>query len=842
MPPGAEPLQVVAEWRRRFPEYIDALRAARKEAASAGKSRGQDPSDKPLARTRPPTPELATTGPLPTAAPDLSLSYLALHSDGKIADRLHGDNADRINRYAPGTELEGRYRLEKELGRGGMGVVFLGRDLRLDRPVAIKVMLPSTRAQTTAEQEQLETMFAQEARLGANLNHPAIATVFDYGFHESLPYTVLEYVPGEQLRARVGKGRQWPLADVLLLLAPVAQALDFAHSRRIVHRDLKPENIQVTPQGQFKILDLGIAKEFDRQRDWSFQGTPAYASPEQATGQPCDGRADQYAVALIVYEMLTGRRPFQSTSAVALLDMHRCQEPPWPEPMRPDVSGTIRAALMRALAKDPNRRYSSCEEFAVAMGCQFLSAPAPLPEDLLDAWVHYFEKDQYQRRIDRLEGAARPWYQKASRVLTKRISLVDAVGASGLRALLGLSPEALWVSEGFEFVRVPIPAIVKVGLQSSRFMQVEFVGSSGSQVKRIQFGDVLSCKRFHDKLAALIGGRKRDVPAFAEEKYHELKAGALRDMIRKTIFAAAVENPRYAVTGVRSRSPGDEADIEPAGVAPPVLMRQRPLVRYQMLGSLEAQAKTRGDAKALLRLRGAMVEADAVIDVREDRLSMSRLRRLTGTAVRAVDQGEKWELRTRWLGEQSGRIAALAFALSGWLLFGLAFSWWKSITFFQWLAVSLEFRKQPDGLLYPTAELWFLETIFAFCPVLVAAVLLMRRRPQWALPALLFLSAGAQVLSGVADCGQNFAHYAIGNRYSPWPLWNLVTDRSTGDIRASGRAYVRPRMVGLAPEPPIPESRARTGTGTARPPRQVHRGIWCSPGIPRGCAERAPMG
>src|SRR5207248_1570842 len=131
--------------------------------------------------------------------------------------------------------LQGRYRLEKELGRGGFGLVFLGHDQRLARPVAVKVMLPARRAMTPSEKDQLSAMFADEARLGANLLNPAIATVFDYGFHGDLPYTVFEYVPGETLRELLNRRGRIPLDEVLLFLGPVAQALDAAHARRVVH-------------------------------------------------------------------------------------------------------------------------------------------------------------------------------------------------------------------------------------------------------------------------------------------------------------------------------------------------------------------------------------------------------------------------------------------------------------------------------------------------------------------------------------------------------------------------------------------------------------------------------
>ena len=151
-----------------------------------------------------------------------------------------------------------------------------------------------------------------------------------------------------------------------------------------MHRDLKPENIRATEQRQFKILDLGLAREFSRQDDWRFAGTPAYAAPEQAAERPSDGRTDQYALAVIVFELLTGRRPFESNSWLDLLEMHFSSAPPRPRSLDPDIPETVEAAILKALEKDPNLRFSTCTELAVALGCQFLTGPAPLPRILLE--------------------------------------------------------------------------------------------------------------------------------------------------------------------------------------------------------------------------------------------------------------------------------------------------------------------------------------------------------------------------------------------------------------------------------------------------------------------------
>lgn len=293
------------------------------------------------------------------------------------------------NDFTPGTVLQERYLLLHELGRGGMGIVFLGRDQRLDRQVAVKVILASGQSSSPSAtmDTRLRSSFAEEARLGASLTHPAIATVFDYGFHHDNPFTIFEYIDGETLRALIDRRGRLPLDEIRLIVGPLAQALDFAHGRRIVHRDLKPENIRATEQRQFKILDLGLAREFNRQEDWRFAGTPAYTVPEQAAELPSDGRADQYALAVIVFEMLTGRRPFESESWIDLLEKHYSEPPPSPRALVSDLPQSVEDTVLRSLAKDPNRRFSTCAEMAVALGCQFLAGPAPRPEILLETEI-----------------------------------------------------------------------------------------------------------------------------------------------------------------------------------------------------------------------------------------------------------------------------------------------------------------------------------------------------------------------------------------------------------------------------------------------------------------------
>jgi serine/threonine protein kinase/HEAT repeat protein len=326
---------------------------------------------------------------IPLVPIDPTLTFCLRDSKGYLEtiDALKLSESERDG-FQSGTLLDGRYRIEQELGRGGMGRVFLARDERLQRQVAVKVMLSSTPSRGLGSGRSWERMFADEARLGARLLHPAIAQVLDYGFHRGMPYAIFEHLAGSPLRELLQKHAPLSIQDIRVIVGPLAQALDYAHQRRIVHRDLKPENIRATEQGQFKILDLGLAKRFDHEEgDWGFAGTPAYAAPEQAAELPSDGRADQYALGVIVFEMLTGHRPFTARTPRELLRRHQTEAPPSPRQWMPELPESLCAIVLRSLEKDPQKRFGSCEEFAAALGCQFLSSATPLPATVLEQSV-----------------------------------------------------------------------------------------------------------------------------------------------------------------------------------------------------------------------------------------------------------------------------------------------------------------------------------------------------------------------------------------------------------------------------------------------------------------------
>ena len=270
------------------------------------------------------------------------------------------------------TALADRYALERELGRGGMAVVFLARDPRHDRAVAIKVLLDEIAAALGADR------FLREIQIAAKLHHPHILPLYDSGAAGDLLYYVMPYVEGESLRQRLDRETQLPLDDALAITRQVAGALAYAHSHDVVHRDIKPENI-LLESGEAVVADFGIARAItaaggDKLTQTGIAiGTPLYMSPEQAGGGAIDGRSDLYSLACVLYEMLAGHPPFLGGTAQAILARHALDPVPPLRTARGTVSGAVEQALTRALAKAPADRYATVLQFAEA-----LAGPVPV--------------------------------------------------------------------------------------------------------------------------------------------------------------------------------------------------------------------------------------------------------------------------------------------------------------------------------------------------------------------------------------------------------------------------------------------------------------------------------
>jgi eukaryotic-like serine/threonine-protein kinase len=262
--------------------------------------------------------------------------------------------------------LGGRYELGEVLGYGGMAEVHFGRDIRLGRDVAVKVLRPDL-----ARDPSFQGRFRREAQSAASLNHPSIVAVYDTGEDRqgnvSTPYIVMEYVEGRTLRELIeAEGRLLP-RRALELTAQICAALDQAHQAGIVHRDVKPGNVMLTPSGQVKVMDFGIARAVTGTAATMTQtaaviGTAHYLSPEQARGEHVDARSDVYSTGCLLYELLTGGPPFSGDSAVAVAYQHVREDPVPPSRIEPDVPAAIDAIVLKAMAKNPANRYQTAGE------------------------------------------------------------------------------------------------------------------------------------------------------------------------------------------------------------------------------------------------------------------------------------------------------------------------------------------------------------------------------------------------------------------------------------------------------------------------------------------------
>jgi eukaryotic-like serine/threonine-protein kinase len=257
--------------------------------------------------------------------------------------------------------LGGRYRVERELGRGGMAKVFLGTDTVLGRTVAVKVLAPQF-----ADDDGFVQRFRREAQAAASIGHPHIVSVFDTGSDDGVHFIVMEYVEGRTLAEFLaGGGRILPDRAIDIAM-DVCRALQAAHAQGVIHRDIKPGNIMLNPRGEVKVTDFGIARVTTTAdtvaQTAAILGTASYLSPEQAQGLPVDGRSDIYSLGCVLFEMVTGRPPFLGDSPVAVASKQVLEQPVPPSKLNPDVTADLDAVILRALSKNPANRYQSAEE------------------------------------------------------------------------------------------------------------------------------------------------------------------------------------------------------------------------------------------------------------------------------------------------------------------------------------------------------------------------------------------------------------------------------------------------------------------------------------------------
>ena len=274
----------------------------------------------------------------------------------------------------------GKYRIVEKIGRGGMGIVYLGVDETLDRQVAIKAISPEL------VEEDLVRRFRAEAVTLAKVNHPNIASVYELFRDDDRLLMVMELVKGQTFEYLLERGGPMSVERAVSITGQILDALGHAHRAGIVHRDLKPANLMLTDAGIVKVMDFGIARVSGTERmtsDGLMVGTPAYMAPEQVRGEEVDGRTDLYAVGVVFYRLLTGKLPFKAESAVAMIQSQLNAQPTPAREVRSELPDWIDAVLMRSLEKRPADRYQTAEEFRRALeSLEQLGALAPLPDDV----------------------------------------------------------------------------------------------------------------------------------------------------------------------------------------------------------------------------------------------------------------------------------------------------------------------------------------------------------------------------------------------------------------------------------------------------------------------------
>jgi serine/threonine-protein kinase len=363
----------------------------------------------------------------------------------------------------------GRYKIVRELGRGAMGVVYHAIDPNIGRPVAIKT-IHFGGGRNPEEQNRLRERLFREARSAGILSHPGIVTVYDVEQQGELAYIAMEYVDGPTLDQVLSEAQPISPERMFSILGQTAVALDYAHQKGIVHRDIKPANIMIARDGTAKITDFGIAKITASDQltmTGNIVGTPHYMSPEQVQGQPVDGRSDQFSLAVIAFEMLTGEKPYSGEHLTTVVYKIVAEEPAAPHRLNPTLGGAIESVLRKSLSKEPDARYPTCQEFAGSLekacaaskGWKTMPRGGSLNEPTMaDSAKPVVTLPPARRtRLAEATSAAEGVERRTAGFLTFLLAILVA---AGLLALIGWQA-APWLSNQVQATKPPAPPPVE---------------------------------------------------------------------------------------------------------------------------------------------------------------------------------------------------------------------------------------------------------------------------------------------------------------------------------------------------------------------------------------------
>ncbi|MEJ2708500.1 MAG: protein kinase [Anaerolineales bacterium] len=361
--------------------------------------------------------------------------------------------------------LNERYQLEERRGSGGMAMVYRARDLMLERTVAIKLL----RADFSSDPDFRER-FRQEAKAAANLSHPNIVTVHDFGLDEERLFIVMEYVPGTDLKSIIKKRGVIPADEAVELIVQACAGIGYAHRAGLVHCDVKPQNMLVTPDKRLKVVDFGIARALasivpDEKTDVVW-GSPQYFSPEQATGIAPSPASDVYSLGVVMFEMLTGQQPFTADSSEELARLHREVPPPSPRRLNASIPKELEQILLKVLSKEPSARYRTADQLGrVLVTFTQSSTSGPRPHSSPVTTPSFSSPTESPKRAAYLDQAETTPWQNAAPVAplpkveppplempaTNQSNPLDIDWATWLLGLLafiavgGLIPFCLWV-------------------------------------------------------------------------------------------------------------------------------------------------------------------------------------------------------------------------------------------------------------------------------------------------------------------------------------------------------------------------------------------------------------